>query len=143
MIIYFDTSALVKLIVTEDASALVQRLWLMAPEPYASQIGYTELRAAVARAVHAGRAPAIGELDARLMVEGVWQRTVAVGVNVPVVRRAGALAERHFLRALDAIHLASALSVASPGDHFTFVTFDRRLAEAALAEGLAVLPEVA
>ena len=143
MTIYFDTSALVKLIVAEDASAVVRRLWMMAPEPYASQIGYIELRGAVARALHSGRAPAIPQPDARSLVEGVWQRTVAVSVNLPVVRLAGALAERHLLRAMDAIHLASALSIASYGDCPTLVTFDRRLAEAALAEGLAVLPEVA
>ena len=56
---------------------------------------------------------------------------------------AGALADRHGLGALDAIHLASALSIATPDDRPTFVTFDRRLREAALAEGLTVLPEVA
>jgi hypothetical protein len=60
-----------------------------------------------------------------------------------LARSAGTLAERHGLGALDAIHLASALSIATPEDRPTFVAFERRLREAAAAEGLAVLPEVA
>ena len=68
---------------------------------------------------------------------------MTVAVDTAVVVRAGELAARHALAALDAIHLASALSIATPTDRPTFVTFDRRLAEAALAEGLTVLPEVA
>ena len=66
-----------------------------------------------------------------------------------LVRIDGAILERAAepfptaLGSLDAIHLASALSIATPEDRPTLVTFDRRLAEAALAEGLTVLPEVA
>ena len=59
-----------------------------------------------------------------------------------LARLAGSLADRQALTALDALHLASALSLHEPGEHVAFVTFDRRLREAALAEGLAVLPEV-
>ena len=68
---------------------------------------------------------------------------MTVAVDTAVVVRAGELAARHALAALDAIHLASALSISTPTDRPAFVTFDRRLAEAALAEGLTVLPEVA
>lgn len=49
--------------------------------------------------------------------------------------------ERHALGALDAIHLASALSLREPGEDVALVTFDRRMRDAALAEGLLVLPE--
>ena len=64
-------------------------------------------------------------------------------VDDSVVTEAGRLAEQHALTALDALHLASALSLREPGEDVAFVTFDRRLREAALAEGLTVLPEVA
>jgi predicted nucleic acid-binding protein len=73
----------------------------------------------------------------------MWGALTAIRLDGRLARSAGALADRHGLRALDAIHLASALSIATPADQTTFVTFDRRLAEAAIAEGLTVLPEVA
>jgi predicted nucleic acid-binding protein len=56
-----------------------------------------------------------------------------------LVRTAGELAERHGLRAADAIHLASAIRTREAGT--VFVSFDHRLREAAAAEGFAVLPE--
>jgi predicted nucleic acid-binding protein len=64
-------------------------------------------------------------------------------VDAAVVAGAGELAAWHGLAALDAIHLGSAADVATGTRPFAFVTFDRRLAAAALAEGLTVLPEVA
>ena len=51
----------------------------------------------------------------------------------------GALGARHALRALDAIHVATALALAEAGP--VVVSWDRRLRRAAVAEGLAVYPE--
>ena len=58
-----------------------------------------------------------------------------VELNAEVAELAGTL-EPSTLRSLDAVHLASALSVSS--DVETFVTYDRRLADAAGAAGLNV-----
>ncbi|MHB8869384.1 MAG: hypothetical protein ACYC6T_07695 [Thermoleophilia bacterium] len=51
-----------------------------------------------------------------------------------------AVLRRYPLRAADALHLAAALEVAATGReaHLVFVCYDRRLNEAARAEGLAV-----
>ncbi len=62
---------------------------------------------------------------------------MVVELSAKVARRAGELAERHALRGLDAIHLASALEIEEltglvPG----FCCFDNRLREATSAEGL-------
>ncbi len=73
----------------------------------------------------------------------MWGTLAAIRLDGRLARLAGSLADRHALTALDAIHLASALSLREPGEDVAFVTFDRRLREAALAEGLTVLPEVA
>jgi hypothetical protein len=140
---YFDTSALVKLVLREPESGFVAGRWDAADDAYASTVGYVELHAAVARARRDGRVTESAASGVRADVDSLWRRVVTVAVDNAVVVRAGELAARHALAALDAIHLASALGIATPTDRPTFVTFDRRLAEAALAEGLAVLPGAA
>ena len=56
-----------------------------------------------------------------------------------VVNKAAELAETHLLRGMDAIHLASALTLlAGVKEPVTFLTFDGKLLTAARAEGLAI-----
>ena len=61
-------------------------------------------------------------------------------VDEPLVRKAGELAEEHGLRALDALHLATADSLqAALRDAVTFACFDDALNGAAGARGFALL----
>jgi uncharacterized protein len=60
-----------------------------------------------------------------------------VEVAPAIAHAGGALAASHALRGYDAVHLAGALAVTGGG---VLVTWDRRLAVAALAEGLAIAP---
>jgi predicted nucleic acid-binding protein len=140
---YFDASAMVKLLVEEEGSDTAGQLWEGATEAFASLVGYPELRGSVSRAARAGRIQRDDYPTTRLDLEQMWGELAAIRLDGRLARLAGTLADKHGLRALDAIHLASALSIAAPDDPLTFVTFDRRLAEAAMAEGLTVLPEVA
>jgi uncharacterized protein len=59
-----------------------------------------------------------------------------VGVDEPLARRAGALAEELGLRGYDAVHLAIALTLGE--DAVALVTWDGDLAEAAIELGLPV-----
>jgi len=68
---------------------------------------------------------------AREVLEGV----ALVPLDDAILRGAGDLSPAG-LRTLDAIHLATALSLAE--DVTTLVTYDERLAEAAAAAGIAV-----
>ena len=52
---YFDTSALLKLVLREPESGFVAGRWDAADDAYASTVGYVELHAAVARARRDGR----------------------------------------------------------------------------------------
>jgi predicted nucleic acid-binding protein len=61
-----------------------------------------------------------------------------IGVDGAVARSAGELAELHGLRGYAAVHLASAISVQDAG--LVTVTWDRDLADAAVACGYAVVP---
>lgn len=138
---YFDTSALVKLVLREPESGAVAGWWDGADDAFASTVGYVELHAAVARAGRDGRVTATAVSGVRADVDGLWRRVVTVGVDAAVVARAGELAVQHALAALDAIHLASASAVADATHPVRFISFDRRLREAAVAEGFTVLPE--
>jgi predicted nucleic acid-binding protein len=56
-----------------------------------------------------------------------------------VVEQAAELAERHFLKALDAIHIASALALSRRGEELVLSSWDRPLLDAAVAEGIRVI----
>jgi len=142
-VVYFDTSALVKLCVLETGTPLAVALWEGADALVTSRIADTEVRAVIASAQRIGRidaAPAAQAMERWLELrEGLWM----VEVSQAVSERAGALVDRRPLRAADALHLASALTLAADGaepDRLLVAAWDRRLAAAARAEGLTVLP---
>jgi len=124
---YFDTSAMVKLVVAEAETAAL-RSWLRNedPELVASDLARTELMRAVRR-VAPDRA-----LQARMVLDSV----VLVRATEAVFEAAGRL-DPSTLRSLDAIHLASALDLGDDLDGV--ITYDDRLAEAAVLNGVAVL----
>lgn len=136
--VYFDTSALVKLLVEEDGSHVVDELWHRCEEAFASRLAYPEMRAALA-ALHRGRHLGQGALA---RAESGWEdRWAAIGpveLTAEIGRRAGLLAKAHALRGADAVHLASALSLRS--DEVVVAVWDRRLHDGARAAGLRVVP---
>jgi predicted nucleic acid-binding protein len=73
-------------------------------------------------------------------VKGEWLAFGVVEVDQPLVEHAAALALDRNLRSLDALHLAAALVL--PTDDLAFATWDRRLHDAAAAEGLTLIPDV-
>jgi uncharacterized protein len=136
---YLDTSALLKLLILERGTDAMNAVWSRPDDSYASLLGYAELRSAIAAAIRAHRIRALRGADARGEVETVWRSLLGVDIDQALVRAAGDLADRHRLRAADAIHLASAIRIREQDT--AFVTFDARLREAAASEGFLVLPE--
>lgn len=136
---YLDTSALFKLVIVERETDIATALWSTLDDPHTSVLGYAEMRAALAASVRSGPIPLPGAAAARVELDSVWRRLIAVEVDETLVRDAADLTDRHRLRAADAIHLASAIRIREPGT--AFVAFDLRLREAAAAEGFLVLPE--
>lgn len=129
--IYLDSAALVKLVRVEaESAALVTWLNDRSAEPLvASALVEVELPRALRRAQP-------GVLGA---VAGVLARVNRVEINAAVRATAGAYSDP-LLRSLDAIHLATAeLLTASDKVVSAFVTYDRRLAEAAGQLGLPVV----
>lgn len=141
MIVYFDTSALLKRYVVESDSDAVAVLWKNASTIAASQILYGELAAAFAR--RRRELPASGDaLDqAQQTFRNDWTGIHRIAVDDEINRRVDDLLTRHALRGADTIHLASAVLLRDLAQaDVTFACADVALRAAATAEGLAAAP---
>lgn len=140
MIRYFDSSALVKRYVRETGSATVRRL-LMSGVAASSRLSELEVASGISRRTREG-AFTVERRDRMLAALQRDVQTFAVVELTPeVVSQSRLLLLRHPLRAGDAVQLASCLQLQQQlGQPVPFVAFDRRLAQAGLAEGLTVIP---
>lgn len=128
-VFYADASALVKL-VRDEAESEALRAFLADADLVTSELVLTEIPRAVRRAV---------AQDPALPLDLLIERTAALidalalrPLDRALLEGAGALAEPA-LRALDAIHVASAVALDSIE---VFVTYDERQAAAARLAGL-------
>ncbi len=124
-----------KLIVPEHGSGEVISVWRDADRVVSSRLLYPEARAAMGRATRTRRLDKDAAQGARTLVERLWRDVDRVDVSEDLARSAGDLAETHALRAYDAVHLASALSIADA----VLVAADDELIGAARALGLATI----
>jgi predicted nucleic acid-binding protein len=131
LILYLDTSALVKLYVDEPGRAALMREVDSAVAVATVRIAYAEARAAFARKRRDGGFDAAGLRQAVEQLDEDWVACNIVDVSEPLVRRAGTLAERHALRGYDAVHLAGALEIMRAGGDVSFGCFDEHLRRAA------------
>jgi hypothetical protein len=123
--VYVDASALAKLIIDEPEGDDLRAFLAPIACQATSMVGRIEAERTVAR-----RAP--GRLA---HVAGLLDDLMIVGLE-PEIAAAAATIGPPTLRTLDAIHLASAAALGA--DLEAFVTYDRRLAEAARALGMRV-----
>ena len=123
---YFDTSALVKLLVAEPETVALRR-W-MKQEPRIA-VSCDLARAELARAVR--RAGSSQAAAARRLLDSI----ILVQVGAELFEEAGRLGPAS-LRTLDAIHLAAALELGDDLVGEAVVTYDKRMAEAAASLGI-------
>jgi len=140
MIVYLDTSALVKRYFKEEYSAEVINYWVQAEEIITSCVTYAETMACFWRKKREGLTPDELIQKVSMLFKRDWESFVRVEVNEDLNEYVDSLIQRHPLRGFDAIHLASAKVVhdSLPGN-LIFLCFDRRLASAAHEEGLNTL----
>jgi len=139
LILFLDTSALVKLYVEEDHSAAV-REWVDEAEVVAAcRVAYPEAVSALSRRMRAGDLSKREYGVASRAFRRDWDRLAVVDFREI---EAGRLAAKHGLRGLDAIHLSSAVTIASApaGPDVIFSSFDTALNRAAVRERMQVLP---
>jgi len=139
---FWDSSAIVPLILSESTSRLLKQL----VEPGGLMMVWwgtpVEVVSAVARRVREGVLDPDCITESRIKLAGlaqVWQEIEPSDQLRDLAERAVRL---HALRAADALQLAAA-SIASEGQHGSIevVTLDRRLREAAVREAFLVLPD--
>ncbi len=137
---FWDTSALVPLLVREEATAAVRKAYTSDPAVIVAWTTLVECASAVARAEHealltqAEATEALARLDE---IAQAWHEVEPLNTVREVAQR---LLRVHRLRAADALQIAAAtLAAERRPASLTFVTLDDRLEAAALKEGFAVL----
>jgi len=141
MILYLDTSALVKLYVEEPLSQELTVAVADAEAVATSLVAYVESRAAFARARREARLSAQIYRRIEEAFATDWPRYISIEVTDLLVKDAGDLAVTRSLRGYDALHLASAVSLRQQvNTSVTFLAFDRALSLAAKRETLTLHP---
>ena len=143
MILYLDTSALVKKYFTESGSTDVISLWRNASAIITSSVLYAETMASFHR-----KKRETG-MDGSIFnpIVSSFRADYETLTLVQVGREVNSIVDRivplHPLRGFDAIHLASALVIQrNLSESLLFVCFDQRLLDAARAEGLDTFPSI-
>jgi predicted nucleic acid-binding protein len=135
VILYLDTSSLIKLYVEEEGSAAVREQVAGAAVVATSTLAYPEARSALARLRREGGLSDVEQARAKADFDRDWRGFLTLQVE-KVWRQAGDLAERHGLRGADSIHLASFLALVAKvaQSPVRFSSFDSRLNLAAQNE---------
>lgn len=160
MILYLDTSALVKLYAEEPGREEVENAVQEARVVAVSDIGYVEACSALARMEREGFFSTDEHDETVAQLQQDYQEVyLSRPITGDVIARAGELARKHGLRAYDAVHMSTALVLreesrelaersqesgeSSPQEgaelQVALMTFDRSLMKAANSEDLAHL----
>ena len=140
MILFCDTSALLKLFIDEQGSDSMIEASSSSEGIAVCRITWAESMAAFARRTRFKGASESGLDQARSMFEKAWPDFVIADVTQPLVEKAGMYAEAFALRGYDSVQLAAAHQLHVHFDlPLTFACFDRRLNQAAKLLQLGVI----
>jgi predicted nucleic acid-binding protein len=137
---FWDTSAIVSLVVEEPRTGRLRALRDEDPEQAVWCLTEIEIESAIARREREGlgREPIEAARTDIAKLAGRWRPVAALE---PVRARALRLVRTHTLRAADALQLAAALVACDDRpEALSFVCLDDRLRDAARREGFPVLP---
>jgi hypothetical protein len=139
---FWDSSAVVPLLVAEDRSAEMAALLRSDRSPALWWGSPVECESALQRRRREDAVSPRALAAALARLEDLVEDADVVAPTAQVRRRAGRLLAAHPLRAADALQLAAALVWADEAPTGqAFVCLDDRLREAAQAEGFSVVPE--
>ena len=142
MMLYLDSSALVKRYIAEPGTSEVALAIAEARVVGTSIISRAETAAALAKAIRAGTLTREAAASALQVFRSEWSTLVRIQATEMLIARADALAWELGLRGYDAVHLASALLWKDGmGQEVTVVTFDQQLWAGAERRGLTPLPD--
>jgi len=141
MIYYLDASALVKAYCYEKGTEAIIRILKSGSSLYSSVVIYPEVLLALRRKMENKEIDQIGFSKQTKQFKSHFQKLVnCVQVNEYILDILDNRIIQHSMRALDAIHLASALWIRENIDrNFMFICSDERLLNFARAEKLALI----
>ena len=138
---YWDSSALLPLIIGESQSLAMQSVYRQDPDVFSWWGSRVELVSALARRRRSGESSEEEFQAAYSRWEALVGPIQDVGPSDLVRETARRLLLVYPLRAADSLQLAAAVVLRQRAvEPFDFVTLDRRLAEAAVAEGFRIIP---
>jgi predicted nucleic acid-binding protein len=138
LILFLDTSALVKLYISEPGSERMREAALRGKPVAASDLAFAEIHATFARRRREELLLPAELEQIQLAFTDDWEKLTQVSLGAAVLKLVPGLCQRHPLRGADAVHLASALLLYEEGLEVTFASSDHRLLEAAAAERLSI-----
>ena len=140
MVRFWDTSALIPLLVAERGTSRAERWLREDPNVLVWTLTRVELLSALARRRREEPRASRRLLAARRELLRAWERWSEVTAVEIVRRHAERVVETHPIRAADALQIGAALVAAEDNPAaIEFVTLDRHQAEAAEREGFRVL----
>jgi len=137
MIGYFDTSAVIPLVIAEPSTPRCRDIWHASDVRVSSLLIVAEAHAALAQAFRLHRLTEGTYRAAVELLRQVIEQLDLVTPTRPIVDHAAALAFDHALRGYDAVHVASALALDGPD--LVAVSGDRVQLDAWAALGLATV----
>jgi len=140
VILFCDTSALLKLYIVESGSEALKARVVDAEAVAVCRVAWAEAHAALSRRAREvpGDAPVIEQAKAALVQD--WPHFVVMEVDQALVERAGNYADTFALRGYDSIQLAAAFEAGRIAQSpICFACFDARLNKAADVLGMACL----
>ncbi|WP_028278945.1 type II toxin-antitoxin system VapC family toxin [Arthrobacter sp. H5] len=111
MIVYWDSSAFVPLLVKEPGSAASRRLWDVSDTPVSTRLLFVETAAALHQAHRLQRITSDQLRSVLVELESYWDSFAVIALDDSLMRHASDLAGMHSLRGYDAVHCAAGLSV--------------------------------
>ena len=142
MIVYLDTSALVKLYVQEVGSTQVRLAVARADLVATSLVACVEARSAFARKHRLADIDDAALKRHKHEFEQGWNRLDRLPVDATTIRRAGDLAKQYRLKAYDALHLATVdLMEVTLRSSVRFACFDDALNRAAARLGFTLIAD--
>ena len=140
MILFCDTSALIKLLIDEPGSDQIHQASQDAGPNAACRITWAEAMAAMARRQREDPVSADAIEQARQRLNQLWTFFSIVEVSQDLVETAGRFADGFALRGYDSVQLAAAYTLQrTAAQPLSFACFDRRLNQAAQILKLEVL----
>jgi len=141
MILYLDTSALLKKYFKETGSSDIISIWKKSDAIITSSVAYAETMATIFRKKRETNVDESIFMSVIKTFQKDWLTFITVEVKDDLNKLINKIVASHPLRGFDAVHLASALTLHDAiHDIMVFACYDKRLLKAAKGEGLQTLP---